>query len=243
MRLDVPYRRVAELDTTTLEQIVSQRLAPLFEGQDTPTWRAVAERSRYIDRDERPADVGYRRMRPEGYLQLCVLNDEEPAAPWALPVSEEVLSLSEQQDLATEYRALCKRFYGDGTLYFLGFAVLAPGGRIPPHRDMPHDRNKKSHSHHLHIPITGAADAEFVLHGQPVFLERGGVYEIDNMRRHSVTHRGPGYRVNLMIDYCPAASVRARNAPSRRRIKWRVVRRFLRAWRAIVRLFRGGQSV
>ncbi len=64
------------------------------------------------------------------------------------------------------------------------------------------------------MPVTGAAEAEFVLHDQKVFFEPGGICEIDNLERHGTTNHGRGYRTNLMLDYCPAASLEARNAPS-----------------------------
>jgi hypothetical protein len=31
---------------------------------------------------------------------------------------------------------------------------------------------------------------------------------------HSVTNLGDTFRVNLMLDFCPAANIAARNAPS-----------------------------
>jgi hypothetical protein len=99
-------------------------------------------------------------------------------------------------------------------LCFAGFAILGPGGLIPLHRDMPHDQNKKAYTHHLHAPITEADKCEFILAGENVILERGGLYEIDNMRPHAATHKGEGYRVNLMLDFCPIANFEKRMAPS-----------------------------
>jgi hypothetical protein len=208
--LDVPYRRVADVDTTRLEQL-AKRLGPLFEPEDAPLWTVVRERSRYIGQTERPADVGFRKMHPTGYVQLCVVNDEDPFSPWAVRIPHDVLSATEQKELAEEYAAFCRRLYGEGTLYFLVFAVLAPGGTIPSHRDMPHDPNKKAFSHHLHIPVTAAPDTEFVLRDQKVVLEAGAAYEIDNMSPHSVINRGTTHRVNVMLDYCPADKLAVRN--------------------------------
>jgi hypothetical protein len=201
------------VDASGLLQIV-ERLAPLYDSPDAPLWAKVQDRCRYIGQAERPADVGFRKMVPTGYVQLCVLNDEVPLSPWAVTIPEDVLPRAEQERLAREYRELCARSYGEGTLFFLVFAVLAPGGLIPPHRDMPHDVNKKAHSHHLHIPLTGAADTEFTLRDEKVFFEPGELFEIDNMSTHAVVHRGSGYRVNLMLDYCPAQNLEKRNAPS-----------------------------
>jgi len=211
--LDVPYRRMGSVDTSGLLGVV-ERIASLYDSPEAPLWATVRERCRYIGQAERPADVGFRKMVPTGYVQLCLLNDEVPLSPWAMTIPEDVLPRAEQEQLAREYHDLCARLYGDGTLFFLVFAVLAPEGVIPPHRDMPHDVNKKAHSHHLHIPLTGAADTEFTLREQKVVFEPGELYEIDNMSTHGVVHRGSGYRVNLMLDYCPAQNLEKRNAPS-----------------------------
>jgi hypothetical protein len=213
MLLDVPYRRVADVDTRRLERVV-ERLAVMHDPLTAPLWSAIAARMEFIGKDDRPADVGYRKMRPTGYVQLCIVNDEEPRSPWAVDVPQHVLSAEEQAAIVREYTELCTRLYGPGTLFFLVFAVLAPGGIIPMHKDMAHDQNKKLFSHHLHVPITGAADTEFTLKGTAVRFQVGGAYEIDNISPHGVVHHGAGFRVNLMLDYCPAADLHKRNAPS-----------------------------
>jgi hypothetical protein len=79
---------------------------------------------------------------------------------------------------------------------------------------MPHDINKKRYSHHLHVPLTQADTTEFTVGGETFRMEEGGVYEINNMVLHSVANYGANYRVNLMLDYCPAASLALRNSPS-----------------------------
>jgi hypothetical protein len=208
MLLDVPYRRMGTIDTGRLERAVD-RLSTLF-APGAPLWSTVRARSQYIGREDRPADVAFRKMRPERYVQLFLVNDEQPPSPWALPIPSDVIGADEQRSLAEEHAALCARFYGEGTLTFSGFAVLAPGGRVPPHRDMPHDPNKKKYSHHLHVAITGAGGVTFRLKGYDVVLAKGTVYEIDNMTTHAVVHHGDDVRVNLMLDYCPAASLALR---------------------------------
>ena len=213
VELDAPFRDHGPIDVRSMLSLVS-RLAPLFERPDTPLWAEIAERMKWVGRDDRPADVGFRKMVPTSYVQLCIRNDEHPRSPWALDIPASCISLEEQAAFARAQEELCASLYGPGVLYFLVFAVLGPGGKIPPHRDMPHDVNKKAHSHHLHVPLTAADDAEFTLHDQAVVFRTGHVYEIDNMKLHSVLHRGSGYRVNLMLDFCPNANLEKRNAPS-----------------------------
>jgi hypothetical protein len=118
--------------------------------------------------------------------------------------------MTEQTAFGIAQAELCHALYGAGELCFVGFAILGPGGVIPVHRDMPHDPKKKAFSHHLHAPITEAESCEFSIGDLTTTLERGGLYEIDNMRPHSATHRGSGYRVNLMLDFCPAANLEKR---------------------------------
>jgi len=212
MRLDVPVRRMADVDVDALERIV-ERLRPLFDGEAAPVWSQVATRSAFIGNEERPADIGFRKMRPSHYVQLCVLNDEVPHSPWALDIPVEVWSREAQLAFAAEQADRCRALYGEGELCFAGFAILGPGGVVPRHRDMPHERNKKAFSHHLHAPITEAEACEFTFGKTTLTLERGGLYEVDNMIRHSATHRGLRPRVNLMLDYCPAESLERRASP------------------------------
>jgi hypothetical protein len=142
------------------------------------------------------------------------VNDESPWSPWALPIPEAVVPRAEQEAFARDQEHALRALFGEGALFFLVFAVLGPGGVIPTHRDMPHDVNKKAFSHHLHVAITGADDCELTFKDAPQRFEPGVYYEVDNMDPHSVVNRGDGYRVNLMIDYCPAASLADRAAPS-----------------------------
>lgn len=210
MQLDVPMKRVADIDVAPLDRIVD-RLRPLF-GPDGAVWPIVAARSEWIGKEERPADVGFRKMRPTAYVQLCVVNDESPLSPWALEIPARVWSRAEQDAFAHEQERLLRKLYGDGVLCFAGFAVLGPGGLVPIHRDMVHDQAKKAFTHHMHAPITEAEACDFVIGDATLILERGGLFEIDNMRPHSTIHRGAGYRVNLMLDWCPLANVEKRTA-------------------------------
>ena len=213
MRLDVPYRLVDRLDTGRLVAFVETRLAPLF-APGAPAWEAVAARARFIGAAERPPDVGYRKMRPTGYLQLCVENDEVPPSPWALAIPADVAAAGELAALVAPAVELCRRAYGAGVLHFCVFAVLAPGGEVPRHRDMPHDLNKKAFSHHLHVPLTGQDGAELTVGDTTFRLAPGGAYEIDNLVPHAAANRGAQARVNLMLDWTPEANLARRAAPS-----------------------------
>ncbi len=214
MQLKDNYRLIDRVDVSALSAYVDANLRPLFDAPDRLAWETVQERSKWIGRTSRPTDIGYRKMRPTGYMQLCVLNDESPYSPWALPLSSDLAGSEELQRLLQPIIDICPKHYGEGVLYFCVFAVLAPKGVVPPHVDMPHDINKKQFSHHLHIPLTSASSTEFMVGGEIFKMAEGGVYEINNMVVHSVMNRGEDYRVNLMLDYCATSRVDFRNSPS-----------------------------
>ena len=215
MRLDVTHRLVDRVDVEPIRALVEAELAPRFDAPERPLWRTVEERMRWVGVEDRPDDVGFRRMRPQGYAQICLINDEDPYSPWALAVPED-LGPRVHADLharVTEpMTALCRRHYGEGELVFCVLAILGPGGLIPRHRDMMHDPNKKAWSHHVHVPITHASDTWFRIAGRRFAMEVGGVYEIDNTRPHAVVNAGSGYRVNVLLDYCPADNLERRSS-------------------------------
>jgi hypothetical protein len=214
MRLSVTHRLLERLDVAPLREQVDRHLRPHFDDPTRPLWQRVAARMQWIGAAERPSDVGFRKMRPRDYVQLCLLNDEQPHSPWALDVAElvEPAALAElHATVTTPLRELCERHYGEGVLYFCGFAILGPGGEVPRHRDMPHDIDKKAWSHHLHLPLTGAESTQYSIGKHNLVLEAGGVYEIDNQRKHAVVHRGEGYRVNVMLDFCEVGQLTRRN--------------------------------
>ncbi len=214
MYLDVNYKLIDRVDVSGLEVFVEKNLKPFFNSPHCNAWKTIAERCRWIGVPNRPADIAYRKMRPTGYMQMCFINDEEPYSPWAIPLPSGLTDISELTRLLEPMTVLCSKYYGEGILYFCVFAILAPQGNIPPHKDMPHDVNKKKYSHHLHIPLTQADETEFTVGNETFRMEMGGVYEINNMIVHSVVNRGDDYRVNLMLDYCSADNLSKRNNPS-----------------------------
>ncbi len=214
MDIEGQYKHIDSLELAPLLSLVETEIVPCFLGEGAGIWDEVTERSRWIGKEDRPDDIGFRKMRPTSYLQLCILNDETPFSPWARPLPSKVINSAGIKALMDTCAELCERHYGPGVLYFLVLAVLGPQGKVPRHRDMPHDINKKAHSHHLHISITQGHKTEFMIDDKPFFMEPGGVYEINNMSYHSVQNLGDGYRVNLMLDYCPEGNVELRNTKS-----------------------------
>jgi Aspartyl/Asparaginyl beta-hydroxylase len=212
MHIDVTHRLIDRIDTREVERVVLDRLAPLYEDPESVAWRAVRERCRFIGQQNRPADVGYRTMKPTGYLQFCLVNDEDPYSPWALPLPEGAAA-----DLApfkAQIDALCEKHWGPGEVHLCVFAVLAPRGHVPTHRDLAHAPEKKAYSHHLHVPLLHTEGAAFTIGDETFRMEHGGVYEIDNTVRHSTLNHGEHPRVNVMIDYRARVDQPAASAPA-----------------------------
>lgn len=209
--MDVTHARIATLDVAALTLLVTSELGALIDDPDSPPWHEVRRRSVFIDRDDRPPDIAYRKMRPTGYLQFGHVNQEVPASPWALPLPTTPKGDALRAELDKVAEA-CRFHYGPGLLHLLVLAVLAPGGTVPRHKDMGHNRGWKRYSHHLHLPLIGAQHGEFTIDDETFVLEAGGLYEIDNLRPHSTQNLGRRCRVNVMIDYCPAANVALREA-------------------------------
>lgn len=198
---------MARVDVSRLAALIEEQLAPLYDAPERPVWAEIEERKAWIGRPDRPQNVGFRRMRPRGYLQFGVANDEDPPSPWAMALPADLARRDEIEAEVRAVSAVCERLYGPGRMHLCVLAVLAPGGQVPVHRDMPHAIHRKAYSHHLHIPIISSPRVHYTFGDEDFAMEAGAVYEINNMIPHSVVNRSEVYRVNVMIDYCPAASV------------------------------------
>jgi len=78
-------------------------------------------------------------------------------------------------------------------------ASLPPGATIKTHRD----GGILAAIHRVHLPIISTDLCEFVIDDEPVTLDEGTVYELNNVRPHSVTNRGPDTRYHLICDLLP----------------------------------------
>ncbi len=80
-------------------------------------------------------------------------------------------------------------------------AKLPPGARIDPHRDR---HPSFGCGHRIHAPITTNSKVRFSVDGRPYNLQVGQVYEINNLKVHSVINRGNTDRIHFIFDYVPA---------------------------------------
>ena len=92
--------------------------------------------------------------------------------------------------------------------------ALRPNGTIPPHKDM---IIMAKLSHRIQIPLTDGGDTLFIIGAKKVKFEKGFAYEINNQWRHQVNNYGDNWRINLIFDYLPDASVKN----PLRKIGWR----------------------
>ena len=79
-------------------------------------------------------------------------------------------------------------------------AKLPPGGRIDPHRDK---HPSFGCGHRIHVPIATNARVRFTVDGRPYNLQVGQVYEINNIKVHSVINKGGTDRIHFIFDYVP----------------------------------------
>lgn len=214
MYLPKPFIKIAEYDSTLLIHWVQNELIPKFCHSNAQEWSDVQKNTQLIGKENTDSSFAFRKMQPSNYLQLYLINDEIPSAPWALPLTNSLKSQPIIQEEIKKINQLCRECYGPGELGFLGFAILGPHGQIPLHRDMGHDMFKKLFSHHLHLPLTEVHNSLFTIKEQSFKFSPNFVYEINNILPHSVLNESDQYRINLMIDYCPQSNLWMRELPS-----------------------------
>ena len=107
-------------------------------------------------------------------------------------------------------RHIIDNFYpAGGTVIRAMSAKLKAGGVISPHRDT---HQTFTHSHRIHIPVTTNKLVRFMIDGRPYRFEIGNVYEINNLKTHSVMNAGKEDRINFIFDYVPADVAKEQNA-------------------------------
>jgi len=79
-------------------------------------------------------------------------------------------------------------------------ARMPAGGRIDPHRD---SHPSFACGHRIHVPIDTNPRVRFTVDGRPFHLESGRVYEVNNLKIHSVINKGTTDRTHLIFDYVP----------------------------------------
>lgn len=114
-------------------------------------------------------------------------------------------------DVATPLMdAIIEKFYTPGgTIIRAVAAKLKAGTVISPHFD---SLPSFKYGHRIHVPITTNDRVRFMIDGRPYRLEVGHVYEINNLKMHSVMNSGKDDRITFIFDYIPADIAAQQNA-------------------------------
>lgn len=98
---------------------------------------------------------------------------------------------------------ILRYFRPGGRLLNAQLAMIKPRGCIPLHVD----RGAILEAcHRIHVPLETHEDVIFEVDGAKVPLAVGQVYELDNMREHSVLNASPVRRIHLILDYYDGAT-------------------------------------
>jgi aspartyl/asparaginyl beta-hydroxylase (cupin superfamily) len=93
-----------------------------------------------------------------------------------------------------------KDLYGSGKFWNIQIAKMRGGGVILPHTD---SGIGFILSHRIHIPLVTNENVIFKVDNEEFYFAKGNVYEINNIKEHSVlNHNPPDYnRIHLIFDY------------------------------------------
>lgn len=88
----------------------------------------------------------------------------------------------------------------DGKVIRAEFISMNPNSRVRTHKD----RSDLLYvSRRFHIPIKTNSNVVFVTGGETRHLEQGKIYELNNIKYHSVHNRSSETRIHLIVDVLP----------------------------------------
>ena len=187
MDIGEPLKDWGEFDTTALRETIL--------AQEEEAWHESAQRQTDYDVHKQTESIV---MIFASLTWPEVTITKEPGwdrlAEVAQPVMDEII----------------KRFYTPGgTIIRAVAAKLKAGTVIAPHFD---SLPSFKYGHRIHIPITTNNRVRFMIEGRPHRLKVGNVYEINNLKIHSVMNSGKEDRINFIFDYIPADQAKEQNA-------------------------------
>ncbi len=102
-------------------------------------------------------------------------------------------------DIIIPMQDLLQNEYGPGYIVRAVLVKLEKGNSIKPHSDV---GASYSLSHRIHVPLICEQDkVEYVVNGESRYFDIGTMFELNNMRTHSVHNNGNIDRVNLLFDF------------------------------------------
>ncbi len=84
--------------------------------------------------------------------------------------------------------------------YVAFMARLSPNGKIFPHKDY---GEFLTQINRIHIPLKSNEKCFYVVEDTEINMKVGTMYEIDNLRTHSVYNNGDDYRTHLIVNLYP----------------------------------------
>lgn len=102
------------------------------------------------------------------------------------------------QDLLQPTLAAVAAHFGPGCCCRVVLASLPPACEITPHRD---HGPAYERTHRVHVPIQTDPQVRFCVDGTDFHLERGKIYEVNNLLEHGVVNRSDIDRIHLIVDY------------------------------------------
>ena len=178
MDIGVPLKDLGEFDATALREAI------LNQGADA--WEEDAQRQ-----------VDYDAHRETKSLVMLFAS-----RTWPRVVISRESAWDRIGEVANPIMAeIIDRFYQPGgTIIRAVAAKLVAGGKITPHID---SLPSFAYGHRIHIPITTNNLVRFMIDGRPYRFEVGHVYEINNLKTHSVFNAGKEDRITFIFDYVP----------------------------------------
>ncbi len=178
MDIGVPIRDWGEVDTTLLREAIL--------SQDDLAW----------DEDDRRQDDYEVHRQTKSIVMLFA------SLTWPHVTISREKGWDRIAEVANPVMAeIIERFYPPGgTIIRAVAAKLLAGASITPHID---SLKSFAYGHRIHIPITTNNLVRFMIDGRPYRFEIGHVYEINNLKTHSVMNAGKEDRINFIFDYVP----------------------------------------
>ncbi len=97
-----------------------------------------------------------------------------------------------------DIKKVLEQFYGEGRIVRIILTKLKKRKKIYPHTD---DTISLSLCNRIHIPIITNENVVFLVGGESKVMLEGEMWEINNLKEHSVSNDGKSDRVHLIIDY------------------------------------------
>lgn len=189
MKLDVPFKLVGEIDTAITNNIFN-----IIEEDDYYVYDFRKNMIRVAKAYDNAADQ-------DQYNSILLRHSSEYSNMTIryMPMHGKYKSgVDEVLEVLSQYYSYRE---------WVGFiARLKPGGVIVAHTDNK-DNEFLSAIHRVHIPLKTNPDTFYIVDGKYLNMEVGKIYEIDNMRVHSVVNNAKQKeqeRIHLVINLYPA---------------------------------------